>query len=679
MSRSSEQRRRSRRDRVVSIDDGAKLGQSDPVHADLLLLNATNLPWRPIFPYAFVQVSAIARRNGLCVHSLDLLDVPRDRWRTLLRSHIEATRPRMIGLHIRQGDSVFLDDYYSPAAPGSPRHYFPVDDNQALVSVLRELCDLPVIAGGFGFTTHARRLFEYLGVDYGVQGDPDDVFLHFDDIADARDLATVRSLIHRREGATQINERGYYHPSSEPEYNDEIFDQLIRFYGHAQLFGANPPTIPVEVMRGCPFRCFFCTEPYVKGKQFRYRDLDAVEADLDFLMHRHIRRFWMICSELDIQGVKFGISLAERFIKLQERHGGPPVEWSAYALPRLEEDELRVLQRAGYAGALNDVLSLDDDNLRRARVPYRSKQAIAFLKAVTKLDREEAASIANAASAETKVRTGLTQRTPKELAAVIGLFLGNAHASPLTISTTLRRIEEEGLRENYRMGLPFPSTRVFAPDDQPICETTERGLRTYGPDGERPIDSLHPTFYYPDFLVERLGSPAAIITFMRYVGETFMSTAHRARKDWAWFLTRHVSVGEFVDLLSAAGPLPGDSLAAQLARESDEESLRRVFAPPPEAKPTWNLAAHTLIEHIFSAHEPSVQRVRDALSLPPPPLSEYRLAETLYARFNDNAAVLAAVIPRDGAERLYVAWLLYAHNVVFHPAYRSLLFGTAND
>ena len=132
-------------------------------------------------------------------------------------------------------------------------------------------------------------------------------------------------------------------------------------------------------------------------------------------------------------------------------------------------------------------------------MPYRSKQAIAFLKAVTKLDREETTWAANAASAESKVATGLMQRTPKELASVFGLFLGNAHATASTISNTLRRIEDEGLIENYRMGLAFPSTRVFAPGGEPICETTERGLRTYGREGEQPIDLMHPTFTIPTF------------------------------------------------------------------------------------------------------------------------------------------------------------------------------------
>src|SRR4051812_44534215 len=108
--------------------------------ADLLLFNATNLPWRPIFPYAFVQVSAIARRHGLTVKVVDLLDVPRDRWRVFLKSHIDQHQPRMIGLHVRQGDSVFLDDYAaSPNGPDTRRRYFPIDDNRALVAELRDL------------------------------------------------------------------------------------------------------------------------------------------------------------------------------------------------------------------------------------------------------------------------------------------------------------------------------------------------------------------------------------------------------------------------------------------------------------------------------------------------------------------------------------------------------------
>ncbi len=632
--------------------------------ADLLLLNATNLPWRPIFPYAFVQVSAVARRHGLDVEVVDLLDVPKERWRDFLSFHVARTQPRMIGLHIRQGDSVFIDDYYaSPNGPATTRNYFPIDDNKHLVQTLRDVSRAPLIAGGFGFTTHAARLFEHLQLDYGVQGDPDDVFAHFEDVVAGRDLSKVKSLIHRDGSKAVLNERGYYQPYESIEYVDPIFEKLVQFYGHKEVFGNNPPTVAVEVMRGCPFRCFFCTEPHVKGRDFRHRSLDVVEAELDQLLARQIRRFWFICSELDIQGVGFGLQIAERIIRLQEKHKGPPIEWSAYALPRLEEDELRLLQRAGYAGALNDVLSLDDENLKKARVPYRSHQAVAFLKAVTKLDREEAAASAtNANAAVSKVTAGLTQRTPKELASILGLFLGNAHATPETISRTLARIHDEGLHENYRGGIPFPSTRVFAPDGQPICETTERGLRTYGPEGERPVDFIHPTFYYSDFLIERLGSPAAIMDFMRYVGDTFMSIGHRAKKDWSWFLANHISMDAFGELLASAGA------------PADVVGLRRLFAPHPLGKIAANASAKTAIDRVLEHHAGAGARVRAALGISDT-FDEYALARSLYDQFESREDVVGAVAPTSAAEALYLDWLLYAYNVVLIPSYRELLFG----
>ena len=47
-------------------------------HADVLLLNRSNLPSRPIYPYAFVQLKALARRYRLKVASFDLWSAQAD-------------------------------------------------------------------------------------------------------------------------------------------------------------------------------------------------------------------------------------------------------------------------------------------------------------------------------------------------------------------------------------------------------------------------------------------------------------------------------------------------------------------------------------------------------------------------------------------------------------------------
>ena len=64
---------------------------------DFLLLNCCNLPWRPIYPYAFVQISEIARRFDIRVTRIDLLYV--EHWYEYLKNVIKTQRPKMIGIH----------------------------------------------------------------------------------------------------------------------------------------------------------------------------------------------------------------------------------------------------------------------------------------------------------------------------------------------------------------------------------------------------------------------------------------------------------------------------------------------------------------------------------------------------------------------------------------------------
>jgi radical SAM superfamily enzyme YgiQ (UPF0313 family) len=55
--------------------------------------------------------------------------------------------------------------------------------------------------------------------------------------------------------------------------------------------------VPVEISRGCPYSCAFCTEPHVKGRHTRYRDLDVVMAELDFLSARGVRGIWFVSTK----------------------------------------------------------------------------------------------------------------------------------------------------------------------------------------------------------------------------------------------------------------------------------------------------------------------------------------------------------------------------------------------
>ncbi|WNG35148.1 radical SAM protein [Archangium violaceum] len=655
---------------------------------DLLLLNASNLPQLPIYPYAFVQVSAIARRFGLSVRRLDLLQVRREFWRPMLRELIQRHRPRMVGIHLRQQDTVLHFDYHNPQMGVMAGRYFPVQDTRALIEVLREVGDMPITMGGFGFTSHAHLLLDYLGADFGVQGDPDGFFARFEDVVARRELESVPGLAYRRDGTYQFNPRGFYPPAAEREYTDEIVDELISFYGHSQLYGSNPPTVAVEAMRGCPFRCGFCLEPHVKGRRIAYRDMETIVSELEFLLSRNLRRFWFVASELNIQGSEFILKLAERVIRLNETHPGSPIEWSGFTLPRFNESDLRILQRAGYAGALNDILSLDDENLHRMQVPYRSGQAITYLKAMAKMAEEESQAQATSPHGV----EGLRQR----LAGYFTLFLGNYHADERTIRRSLQQVDEHGLRENYRGAFVMAATRVYDIEGKYICATSEeeaKSIISYDERGERPFNLLWPSFYYPRFLMQRLGSTAEILKFFSFVGDTFLSLAHRMRKDWNWFLSRNTSVEQLREWLAGASSVPLGAheapphvleKAAHVLGELRTPALVSMMAPEPEQKPLWNEVARVLLEHLFRVHGKSVAAVTAHLGIQAdergiPRVSEYRLMERLYQRYDSVEQLIEDAgacldVSGNSLAMLYLQWLLYANNVTIRPEYRDLLF-----
>ena len=511
---------------------------------DLLLLNASNYVRLPIYAYAFVQLRALARTHGLQVDTFDFLGIPPDRYRQTVARLIERTRPRMIGLHLRPADSVLYASYDA----NDTADYFPVEDSTALIAAIREVTDIPVVVGGFGFTTHAPRLFDVLGPDLGVTGEPDDFLARFDDVLAGRDLHTVGNLMFRRNGLVQQNPRQFHDPLDEREYDSAMVAELEAFYGRSTLYGPTPPTVAVELARGCPYACYFCTEPAVKGKKVRHRDLDVVMDDVEFLLSEGVGYFWMICSELNIANPDLALQVAERFIRLNENGRYRPARWRAYHLPRwLSRDDLEVLYRSGFTGGWNDFPSLDDENLKRTRVPYRAEHALAHLHDTLSMQP-----------------TG-----PYGEAARFSVFLGNAYATPETVARSLKAYNQAGLADRFASAHIPAATRVFAPDGQTQDAPGAVTFRRSGSDGE--IDVAHPTFFMPPAILAELGSKQAVLELWAYVESTLLSHAHLADKDWHAFLATSAPVSWSVEQLAArpasadgaADPLPAISDAAQ--------------------------------------------------------------------------------------------------------------------
>jgi len=141
----------------------------------VLLLNASNMDTYPLYPYAFIQVPAVARRAGIEVICKDLLGLPQDNWKPTIQTLIEFHNPAMILITLRNTDSFDSPDYeWNSLNEGERSAYFPIERTRELITAIRAISDLKITLGGFSFSLLPHELMQYLRPDFGVLGGRDD-------------------------------------------------------------------------------------------------------------------------------------------------------------------------------------------------------------------------------------------------------------------------------------------------------------------------------------------------------------------------------------------------------------------------------------------------------------------------------------------------------------------------
>jgi hypothetical protein len=669
-----------------------------PERTDLLLLNASNYPGQPIYPYAFVQVSALARRHGLHVVRHDFLEAPQSEWFPALAHLVSSCQPRMVGFHIRQADSQYIPQYkrISYATPSAIR-YFPVDDTKLLIEEVRRLTACPIVVGGFGFSVHTHRMLEFLRPDYGVCGDPDAFFDAFDSLA-RRDVSLaqqVPNLIYWDGDGYRHNHREYFSPLPFPEYDDTVFSELCRFYASRGrrlslgLFG--DADVPVEVARGCPCSCYFCTEPHVKGRRIRHRDLDAVMEDVAFLAARDVRCVWFICSEINMGGMDFALNLAARMDAFNSQRGHRRMLWKAYCMPRpgMSKANLRLMMSAGYIPGWNEFMSFDDGNLRQSRMPYRSEHAVQYFRDVLEVSRDSA----------------VYHGPPIQK---LEMFLGSAYADAQTIRSTLAVVDREGFQQVD--GGVIMATRVYELDGRLTCGDAP-SLISIGPRGrEVTPDVMRPTFYYAPKLLEALGSNDRVESFLYFIGQTFLSHKFRASHDIRAFLALNISPGRFADHIrneasfglacaieiqasrqelevderTRALYAASDALTVDIWKDPSVPRVRALFDLGSEAADIRILTLNRVLSILLHANEPAFQPIYAFLGLAREDdrQTPYRIMRQLYKNFASTEELVARVcaqfsIEHESLAHLHLCHLLYDNNVRIDPLYSSLLFDSA--
>jgi len=612
----------------------------------VLLLNASNMDSFPVYPYAFIQVTAVARRANIEVVCHDFLGAAQEEWaQTIERLH-QRHKPAMILITLRNMGSMVYQDYrQDESEKGST--YFPIEQTKSLIDTIRTVSDTPVVVGGFGFTLLAQTLMPILQPDFGVFGTADEFFLHFEDIL-LGDYRHVANLLYFQGDEVVANKRIYFPPSPHVEYTPQAIEEMIAFYEKFPEPGMQGA--PVEIMRGCCHTCIFCTEPIVVGRKVQYRELSAIMGDFEMLAQNGVSEICMIMSELNPEGNEFILRLADmiRAFNARQPAEGKVTWFGANYLLTFSYDDFRYLYASGFDGGWFDITALDDENARAMRTPYRNETLIGRLQSYAKIERSRFEQPTHA-----DAEAGAGSEEEKQIVRWT-MFLGNPATTMETIRRTLVVANDAGLDTSFDSAHIVRPLRVFD-YQKPSAETLAVTFSINRQLQRVPYRQTLPSFAYPPALLKHLGSEEAIETMFLHISDTYLSTHAQETRDWAAFLAEQ-----------APGGIPGSESgwgerpSAQQAKRHVDEFLQQFYG--------------TFAKELTAVGLPGSLAELEKMA-------PYSLALTLYKNWLSKAEIVDAVCEQahigidDERHQLvdfFLKAILYRFNIRLLPEYRPL-------
>jgi hypothetical protein len=658
-------------------------GISLMLNQKVLLLNASNMDTHPVYPYSFIQVSAVARQAGIEVICKDLLGIPNRRWKQTIRALIKQHNPTMILITLRNTDALDSKEYeLNGVNEGGKSAYFPIERTRELIAVIREVSDLKIAVGGFGFTLLYNELMHYLRPDFGVLDGPDDFFANFEDIMDGNP-ENVASLLFFQNDQLISNPRKLYPPNADVEYTSQVIEAMMEFYTAFPSPGFQGAS--VEIMRGCNHSCVFCAEPHSKGTKVRYRDLSAVMRDIEILVDNGITRIYVVSSELNPEGNEFILQLADLIWSFNESQADDrKITWfGANYLLKFNHDEFEQLYRSGFTGGWFDITALDDENARAMQTPYRNAYLLPHLKTYAEYQKKQIDLHRTQKALGSNVKDRAGDGREDEFI-IWTMFLGNQATTIETIRNTLQTANREGLSNLFdRCGLNYV-TRVF--DYEEPTEATLAVTYSLTFDLKRTgYQQLLPSFAYPPALLRDF-SEKEISEMVRYIADTYLSKKYQQTRDWHGFVNQWATAASISRWMAELSRIKELHVPSHLGQKTGRSvAYHELFAEKPqdgELNSDVNQAAKKVADFLVSACLGVFPGFFKSLGLPSTideleRITPYGLAIAVFSRWElaDELTVeIQSVLPEWKRDLLQfcVQAILYTFNILIKPKYRQL-------
>ena len=281
----------------------------------------------PVMPVGACFVAEAAEKAGNRVRLLDLmfLEDPLN----ILASELQECGYDIIGLSVRNIDN---NDMQNPV------EFF--SDLPALIKVIRQKTDAPIVLGGSAISVMPEELLRYSKLQLAVLGDGEVVFPELLRVlSDGKNpesvpgIATYENNVFRKTNPFSASFRSCLIPD---------FQRWINI----KAYLSNLSTVPIQSKRGCPYRCIYCTYPIGEGRDYRLCEPESVVDEIKRSVSSGLRDFEFVDNVFNSPyehaiAICEGFSRADLNVCLQSLELNPLF---------IDDDLLSAMEYAGFVG-----------------------------------------------------------------------------------------------------------------------------------------------------------------------------------------------------------------------------------------------------------------------------------------------------------------------------------------
>ncbi len=280
-----------------------------------LVSSNTSVDPYPVYPVGMAIIASALVSAGHEVCQFDMLAEGHSE--TGLRQTIADFLPHYVGISIRNIDTV---DSCNVA-----NEWF-LSSDLRIMKIIREATDAPVILGGSAFSIMPDEILQYLGADYGINGEGEQA------------LCSLIEALNEGRPVPAITGNGAAFQSGETMMCRPVWDrELIGYY--LKKTGM----ISMQTKRGCPHTCTYCTYPAIEGDTIRYRLPDDITDEVERLQKDYgVNTIYFTDSVFNDNDEGY-LEIAEALIRKDIK-----IKWAGFFRPEpIEREKMVLLKRSG--------------------------------------------------------------------------------------------------------------------------------------------------------------------------------------------------------------------------------------------------------------------------------------------------------------------------------------------